>query len=74
LGSGNPAAGYPQLRAQHGGYVVSQMDGYRAGTRYGIDAKGKTSGGDNAAIMQAIVARLTADDVRNLAAYVEGMR
>ena len=74
LGSGNPAAGYPQLRAQHGDYIVRQMDGYRAGTRYALDAKGKTSGGDNAVIMQSIVARLSAEDIRNLAAYVEGMR
>ena len=74
LGSGNPGAGYPQLRAQHGDYIVKQMENYRAGTRYAVDAKGNTAGGDNAAIMQTIVSRLSADDIRNVAAYVEGMR
>jgi cytochrome c553 len=74
LGSGNPAAGYPQLRAQKTDYIVRQMDAYRSGTRYTVDAKGNSSGGDNAMIMQSIVTRLTADDIRNLAAYVEGMR
>lgn len=74
LGSGNPAAGYPQLRAQHSDYVVHELNGYRERTRYAQDAKGKNAGGDNATIMQTIADRLSADDIRNVAAYVEGMR
>jgi cytochrome c553 len=74
LGSGNPAAGYPQLRAQHADYVAHELNAYRERTRYTTDAKGTPAGGDNALIMQTIADRLTADDIRNLAAYVEGMR
>lgn len=74
LGSGNPAAGYPQLRAQHADYIIHELESYRARTRYSLDAKGNSSGGDNANIMHSIVDRLTPDDVRNLAAYMEGMR
>lgn len=74
LGSGNPAAGYPQLRAQHSDYVVRQLTGYRERTRYATDGKGKNAGGDNAVMMQSIADRMTADDIRNVAAYVEGMR
>ena len=74
LGSGNPAAGYPQLRAQHGDYVLHELTAYRERTRYAADAKGVSAGGDNAVMMQSIADRLSADDMRNLAAYVEGMR
>lgn len=73
-GTGNPAAGYPQLRAQHADYVIHELESYRTRTRYSVDAKGASSGGDNAAIMHTIVDRMTADDIRNVAAYVEGMR
>jgi cytochrome c553 len=74
LGSGNPAAGYPQLRAQHSDYTIKQLNAYHSRTRYTVNAKGGSNGGDNAEIMHAIVDRLSADDIRNLAAYVEGMR
>lgn len=74
LGSGNPAAGYPQLRAQKSEYVIHELTGYRERTRYATDAKGNPAGGDNALMMQTIADRLSADDMRNLAAYVEGMR
>lgn len=73
-GSGNPAAGYPQLRAQHADYVIHELESYRTRTRYSVDAKGASSGGANAEIMHTIVDRLSADDIRALAAYVEGMR
>ncbi len=74
LGSGNPAAGYPQLRAQHAEYITHELESYRARTRYGLDEKGSSKGGDNANMMHTIVDRLTAEDIRNVAAYLEGMR
>jgi cbb3-type cytochrome c oxidase subunit III len=74
LGRGNPAAGYPALRAQHSVYVVKQLSAYSADVRYTKDANGASRGGDNATIMHAIAARLTDEDMRNVASYIQGMR
>jgi cytochrome c553 len=74
LGSGNPAAGYPQLRAQHAEYITHELESYRARTRYALDDKGNSKGGDNSNMMHSIVDRLSAEDIRNVAAYLEGMR
>jgi cytochrome c553 len=73
-GRGNPAAGYPALRAQHAEYVVKQLGDYAAGRRYSTTDKGETSGGANAAIMNTIAQRLAPDDMRNVASYVQGLR
>jgi cytochrome c553 len=74
LGSGNPAAGYPALRGQHAEYTLKQLSMYHDKNRYTTNAKGATMGGDNAEIMHTVVARLSADDMRNLSQYVQGMR
>jgi cytochrome c553 len=74
MGSGNPAAGYPSLRAQHAEYTTKQMAMYRDKARYTLNAKGVTMGGDNAEIMHTVVARLNDSDIRNLAQYIQGMR
>lgn len=63
-GKGNPPAGYPTLRAQHAVYTQKQLQAYAAGTRPG----------DQAAIMTTISKRLTAEDIRNLASYIQGLR
>lgn len=73
-GRGNPAAGYPTLRAQHSVYTVKQLTDYAADMRYAKDAKGASGGGSTAAIMHTIAARLTPEDMRNLASYIQGMR
>jgi cbb3-type cytochrome c oxidase subunit III len=73
-GRGNPAAGYPALRAQHAVYVVKQLSAYSTDVRYSKDARGVSYGGDNAAIMHTIAARLTEEDMRNVASYIQGMR
>jgi cytochrome c553 len=74
IGTGNPDAGYPTLRAQHSIYTSRQLTAYRDNARYTLNAKGASNGGDNAEIMHTIANRLNADDIRNLAAYVQGMR
>jgi cytochrome c553 len=74
LGRGNPAAGYPALQAQHSVYTVKQLDGYALDTRYTKDASGQLQAGPNAPIMKVIAARLTAEDRRNLASYIQGIR
>jgi cbb3-type cytochrome c oxidase subunit III len=73
-GRGNPAAGYPSLRAQQSMYVIKQLSAYSADVRYSKDEKGASSGGDNAVIMHTIAARLTDEDMRNIASYIQGMR
>jgi cytochrome c553 len=74
VGRGNPAAGYPALQAQYSVYTMKQLDGYANSTRYTKDAAGKPQAGPNAAIMATVAARLTAEDRRNLASYIQGMR
>ena len=71
---GNPAANYPALRAQHAVYTLKQLNDYAADARYTKDAKGKSQAPANAVMMQTISSRLTADERRSLASYIQGMR
>jgi cytochrome c553 len=73
-GAGNPAAGYPALRAQHTGYTIQQLTEYAADQRYTRDAKGESNGGPYGLIMHTIAQRLSQEDIRNLASYIQGMR
>lgn len=73
VGRGNPGSGYPALRAQHSVYTVTQLNEYAAGTRY-KDVAGNPHQSRNGAMMNTIAARLTAEDIRNLASYIQGMR
>jgi cbb3-type cytochrome c oxidase subunit III len=73
-GRGNPAAGYPSLRAQQSMYVVKQLSAYSADVRYAKNEKDASYGGDNAVIMHTIAARLSDEDMRNVASYIQGMR
>jgi cytochrome c553 len=64
VGRGNSPAGYPALRAQHAQYTQKQLHDYAAGTRPGR----------NAEVMQTIAKRMSQEDIRNVASYVQGMR
>jgi cytochrome c553 len=74
VGRGNPAAGYPALQAQYAVYTMKQLDGYANGTRYAKDAAGQPQSGPNAVFMKVIAERLTAEDRRDLASYIQGIR
>jgi len=74
VGRGIPAAGYPALQAQYAVYTMKQLDGYASDTRYTKDSAGKRQAGTNAAIMATIAGRLTAEDRRNVASYIQGLR
>jgi cytochrome c553 len=63
-GAGNEPARFPALRGQHSVYVVKQLNDYASGAR--------TTGPNG--IMQTIAKRLSPDDMRNLAAYIQGIR
>lgn len=73
-GAGTPTSGYPSLRAQHSVYTAKQLRNFHAETRYAKNEKGASAGGDNAEIMRTISSRLSDDDVRNLAAFIQGLR
>jgi cytochrome c553 len=74
VGRGVPSAGYPQLRAQHAVYVLAQLQQFASDTRYMRDSKGVSAGGLDDQIMHTIASRLTQEDMRDLASYVQGMR
>src|ERR1700733_9882414 len=63
-GTGNEPAKFPALRGQHSVYVVKQLGDYASGAR--------TTGPNG--VMQTIAKRLSPDDMRNLASYIQGIR
>jgi cytochrome c553 len=63
-GYGNEPAKFPALRGQHSVYVVKQLTDYASGAR-GTGPNG---------IMQTIAKRLSPDDMRNVSAYLQGLR
>jgi cytochrome c553 len=63
-GRGNEPAKFPALRGQQSVYVAKQLNDYASG------ARPPGPGG----IMPTIAKRLSADDMRNLSSYVQGLR
>lgn len=72
VGRGNPAAGYPALEAQQSVYVVSQLQNYANGTRY--SGPNATTASPNSVIMFDIAKRLTPEEIRDVASYLQGLR
>ena len=72
VGRGNIVGGYPALRAQQSVYVAKQLNDYASGGRY---TGTKVAQADpNSVMMLTIAKRLTPEDIRNVASYVQGMR
>jgi cytochrome c553 len=63
-GRGNEPAKSPALRGQQSVYLAKQLNDYASGAR---------ATGPNG-IMQTIAKRLSPDDIRNLASYLQGIR
>lgn len=63
-GRGNGPAKYPALRAQHAVYTYNQLKAFKDGTR-------KSASSD---IMQVVTERMTDEEMRALASYVQGLR
>jgi cytochrome c553 len=63
-GKGNGPAQYPALRAQHSLYTYLQLRAYASGER-------KPVGND---MMQTIAARMTDEEMRAVASYLQGLR
>jgi cytochrome c553 len=72
VGRGNLAAGYPALRAQQSVYVVKQLNDYASGTRYTGAHPEQAS--RNGVMMLTVAKRLTPEEIRDVASYVQGMR
>lgn len=74
-GEGNAAAGYPALRAQHSVYTVKQLQDYLTQNRYRDQSNpAVVHHTRNSPMMTTIAARLTPEDIRNLASYLQGLR
>jgi cytochrome c553 len=72
VGRGNLAAGYPALRAQQAVYVVKQLNDYASGARYSPTNPAQAS--RNGVMMLTLAKRLTPEQIRDVASYVQGMR
>jgi len=65
-GRGNPAANFPSLHGQKAGYVILQLQNYRSHTRNTDKEQGQ--------MMQAEAGKLTDDQIKAVAAYIQGLR
>jgi cytochrome c553 len=63
-GAGNEPAKFPALRGQQSVYLAKQLNDYVSGAR---------ATGPNG-IMQTVAKRLSAEDIRNLSSYLQGIR
>jgi cytochrome c553 len=72
VGRGNLAAGYPALRAQQAVYVVKQLNDYASGARY--TGAHPEAADRNGVMMFTIAKRLSTEQIRDVASYVQGMR
>jgi cytochrome c553 len=72
VGRGNLAAGYPALRAQQSVYLVKQLNDYASGARY-TGARPEAAS-RNGAMMFTIARRLSPEQIRDVASYLQGMR
>jgi cytochrome c553 len=73
VGRGNTISDYPALRAQFSEYVAKQLGDFASGARYS-GAKPGAPTSRNGYMMATIAKRLSADDIKDLAAYIQGMR
>ncbi|HQU14627.1 MAG: cytochrome c4 [Chromatiales bacterium 21-64-14] len=62
-GAGNPAARYPALHGQHADYVMSQLEAFKDGSRTNDPNK----------MMREIAGRLTKEQMRAVASYINGL-
>jgi len=73
VGRGNAVSDYPALRAQFADYVAKQLGDFASGARYS-GAKPGAPTSRNGAMMATIAKRLSSEDIKELAAYIQGMR
>lgn len=74
VGLGNPGSGFPALRAQHSTYTIKQLLDYTSDQRYLDLATGTPTKSRNGHMMASIAKRLTEEDKKALASYIQGLR
>jgi cytochrome c553 len=62
--TGNPAAGYAQIKGQHATYTIAQLKAYRSGTRQT----------DPNQMMRNVASALTDEQIDAVASYIQGLR
>lgn len=65
-GRGNAPAGYPSLHGQRAAYIVLQLQAYKSGSRTTDKAQGS--------MMKTEASKLTEDQMKAVAAYIQGLR
>lgn len=65
-GAGNPGPAWPSLGGQHAGYTAAALTAFRDGKVWGKDANAN-------AIMAAVAAQLSDEEIQGLATYIEGL-
>ncbi|MBA53907.1 MAG: cytochrome c4 [Pseudomonadales bacterium] len=71
-GKGMPEAVFPALAGQHAAYLETQLKAFRAAGREDHEGKRRENDGE-AKMMRATAARLSDDDIKALASYINGM-
>jgi cytochrome c553 len=72
-GVGNAPAKWPQVRAQHSVYAYTQLKNYASGQRY-VAQQGQPAPPVQAEMMTEIAAKLTDEEMKALAGYLQGLR
>ena len=62
-GQGNPQAGFPALGGQHAAYTEGQLNKFKEGAR----------NNDPQGMMQDIAAKLSADEIKAVSSYIQGL-
>jgi cytochrome c553 len=65
-GDGIPLAGFPLLAGQHATYTASMLTRFKDGQSWGPNDSGSQ-------IMDAVTLRMTADEIKAVASYIEGL-
>jgi cytochrome c553 len=62
-GAGNPAASFPSLSGQHAKYIENQLNAFKSGER----------SNDAGKMMRTIASKMTEQEVKAVASYVQGL-
>ena len=65
-GRGNPASGYPSLAGQHATYTKNQLTQYRANERQSDIQLNQ--------VMRSTTARMTEEEIKAVASYIQGLQ
>ncbi len=70
-GQGNASAGFPMLSGQHAAYTEAQLKSFRAAADG--DENGRMNDGEETKTMRTIAFQLSDNEIKALAAYIQGL-